>query len=133
MTRQQVVPPSMAALVENVAYSPAVRVGDLLLVSGQVGRDRDLRPVVGDLEQHVRAAFDNLRLVVEHAGGSLADVVELTTYHVDIESQLPTFMAVKREYFGDRDTLPAWTAVGISALTTPDYVVEIQATAYLGD
>lgn len=123
----------MSGMVEAVAYSPAVRAGDFLFVSGQVGRDADMQPVVGDLAEHVRAAFENLRRVVEHAGGSLTDVVELTTYHVGLEEQLPTFVAVKKEYFSDPSTLPAWTAVGIDSLTTPSYVVEIQATAYLGE
>ena len=131
MKAVQVVPASMAGLVDAVAYSPAVRAGDFLFVSGQVGRDTDMQPVVGDVAEQIRAAFDNLRLVVEHAGGSLVDVVDLTTYHVDLPEQLETFVAVKKEYFADPLTLPAWTAVGVDALTTPSYVVEIQATAYL--
>lgn len=132
MMSRQVVPPTMAGLVDSVAYSPAVRAGDFLFVSGQVGRGFDMQPVEGDLTRHIRAAFENLRVVVEHAGGSLADVVELTTYHVGLQQQLETFVAVKKEYFADPLTLPAWTAVGVDCLTTPSYVVEIQATAYLG-
>jgi enamine deaminase RidA (YjgF/YER057c/UK114 family) len=58
-------------------------------------------------------------------------VYELTTYHVDLPAQMPTFAAVKQRYFSDPASLPAWTAVGVSTLNSPDFLVEIAARAYI--
>ncbi len=131
MSREIVAPPHMRDLVTGVRYAPAVRIGHQLNVSGQVGRDERVSVVTGSLEDHIAAAFDNLAAVVATAGGSLADVYELTTYHVDIAAQMPVFAAVKQRYFGDPDTLPAWTAVGVTALASPEFLVDIAARAHL--
>lgn len=132
MTVDRIVPAGMRSVVESGAYSPAVRAGDFLFVSGQVGRDRNMEVVSSSLEDHIRATFDNLVTVLREAGAGVGDVVELTTYHVGLTDQMPTFTSVKREYFDDTTALPAWTAVGIEALNRPEFLVEIQATAYLG-
>lgn len=131
MNRTVICPEHMRALVEGGRYAPAVRIGDEVHVSGQVGRDRDLVAVTGSLEEHIVAAFENVREVVEAAGGMLADVYELTTYHVDLPEQMPVFAAVKQRYFSDPATLPAWTAVGVPALNSPDFLVEIAARAHI--
>lgn len=132
MSHRMIVPAAMSALVDNVSYSPAVRVGDEVHVSGQVGRDASMTAVTTSREAHIRQAFENLKLVLAEAGARLSDVYELTTYHVDLPSHMPTFVAVKREYFGDSTTLPAWTAVGVTALNHPDFTVEIAARAHIG-
>jgi enamine deaminase RidA (YjgF/YER057c/UK114 family) len=131
VTHRIIAPEFMCSLVDGGRYAPAVLVGDQLHVSGQVGRDRDLRPVTGSVEDHIVAAFENLRAVLAEAGADLSDVFELTTYHVDIEAQMPTFAAVKARYFSDPATLPAWTAVGVPALISPDFRVEISARAHV--
>lgn len=132
MTHEHIAPDPMRGLIEAGRYAPAVRVGDEVHVSGQVGRDRGMNPVTTSLEDHIVSAFENLAAVLEAAGGTLEDVYELTTYHVDIHEQMPTFASVKQRYFGVRETLPAWTAVGVVALAHPDFVVEIAARAHLG-
>lgn len=131
MTHGQIIPEHMAGLVTGLRYAPAVRVGDVIHVSGQVGRDRAMVAVTESLEAHVVAAFENLVDVLAAAGASLHDVFELTTYHVDIAEQMPVFADVKARYFGDAATLPAWTAVGVVGLASPDFVVEIAARAHV--
>ena len=131
MSHRMIVPAAMSSLVTNVTYAPAVRVGDEVHVSGQVGRDESMSPVTVSLEAHIRQSFENLRMVLEAGDATLSDVYELTTYHVDLPTQMPTFAAVKREYFGDADNLPAWTAVGVAALNHPDFLVEIAARAHI--
>lgn len=128
MTHEIFAPAHMAGL----SYAPAVRVGNDIHVSGQVGRDRDLRPVTTSLEAHIVAAFDNLVEVLAAAGAGLSDVYELTTYHVALAKQMPAFVEIKGRYFSDPSTQPAWTAVGVSALNSPDFRVEIAARAHLG-
>ena len=128
--RQVIAPASMASLVESGNYAPAVRAGDFVYVSGQVGRDETMTPVTSSLDDHIEAVFRNLVAVLEASGCSVADVVELVSYHVDLAEQMPAFQAVKRRYFGDPATLPAWTAVGVAALNSPAFLVEVKAVAY---
>jgi len=128
--REVIAPTFMATLVESGNYAPAVRAGDFVYVSGQVGRDETMTPVTSSLEAHIEAVFRNLVAVLEASGCEMADVIELVSYHVGLAEQMPTFQSVKRRYFGDPATLPAWTAVGVAALNSPAFLVEIKAVAY---
>lgn len=126
--RQAIIPPGMEPVYEQIHYAPAVRVGQTVYVSGQIGRDAQMRIVEGSEAQIVQA-FENLRHVLEAAGASLADVVDLTTFHTDMR-ELKLFMQVKDRYFV-RD-YPAWTAVGVAALGgVPGLIIEIKAVAVL--
>ncbi|SNT10412.1 Rid family hydrolase [Rhodococcoides kyotonense] len=130
-TRREVIAPAyMSSLVETSNYAPAVRAGDYVYVSGQVGRDRNLVAVTSSLTDHIAAAFANLVAVLDSAGCSPDDVVELVSYHTDPAGQMATFQEQKRKHFSNSATLPAWTAVGVSALNHPDFLVEIKAVAF---
>ena len=74
-------------------------------------------------------AFQNVARVLETAGGAMADVVELTTYHIAMDD-LPAVAAVKAEFF-PRD-YPAWTAVGVTQLALPEMLIEVKVTAVIG-
>jgi enamine deaminase RidA (YjgF/YER057c/UK114 family) len=127
--RMAVIPEGMEAVYEKIRYSPAVKVGNTVYVSGQIGRDSAMQLVEGR-EAQTAQAFDNLKRVLETAGASLRDVVDLTTFHTDMRD-LPLFMQVRDRYFRE-DPLPAWTAVGAHMLGgAPGYVVEIKAVAVL--
>lgn len=127
--RQSIVPPSFQALYDTYHFSPATRVGDTIWVSGQVGIDADMKPVEG-MQAQAQVAFECLRLVLEEAGASLADVVELTTFHIDLRGELEAFATVKDQYFPSR--YPSWTAVGVTELALPELRVEIRAVAVAG-
>lgn len=129
-SRAVIAPAYMSALVESGNYAPAVRAGDFVYVSGQVGRDQAMTPVESSLEDHIAAVFANLAAVLEAGGCDVADVIELVSYHVDLPAQMPTFQLVKRRFFGDPATLPAWTAVGVEQLNSPAFLVEVKAVAY---
>ncbi|KDB07225.1 Endoribonuclease L-PSP [Burkholderia sp. lig30] len=127
--RKAVIPDGMEAVYEKIRYSPAVKVGNTIYVSGQIGRDAAMQLVEGR-EAQMTQAFDNLERVLAAAGASLRDVVDLTTFHTDMRD-LPLFMQVRDRYF-DSDPLPAWTAVGAHMLGgAPGYIVEIKAVAVL--
>jgi enamine deaminase RidA (YjgF/YER057c/UK114 family) len=128
-TRRQVVPASMQGMYDAFHFAPATRVGDMIWVSGQVGIDAEMRPGVGMSEQ-ARLAFESLKTVLEAAGASLADVVELVTFHTDLRGDMPAFRAVKDTYFPDR--YPSWTAVGTTQLALPEFLVEVRAVAVAG-
>lgn len=110
-------------------FSPATRVGDLVWVSGQVGIDADGRPGDGMLAQ-ARLAFENLRSVLAEAGAALSDVVELVTFHTDLRGDIQEFVRVKDEFIPAN--FPAWSAVGVTQLAYPEFLVEIRAVAVVG-
>ena len=129
--REAIIPASMQAVYDKIGYAPAVKVGNTVYVSGQIGRDADLK-MVADSEAQIVQAFENLKLVLETAGASLADVVDLTTWHTDMR-HLPLFMQVRDRYLTTHP-LPAWTAVGAHMLGgAPGYIIEIKAVAVLPD
>lgn len=124
---ERIIPASMQAQYDNFHFAPAVRVGDLLLCSGQIGTD-ETGACQEDPEAQFRAAFEGLKTIVEEAGGSMADVVEMTTYHTDM-ALLGTFMKIKDEYVAE--PYPAWTAIGCTQLALPGALVEIRAQAHV--
>ncbi len=123
--RDVVLPAGRHALYEAHRYSAAVRSGDLLFVSGQVGSRDDGSPEP-DFEGQVRLAFANLAAVLQAAGCTFDDVVDVTTFHTDPATQIEAVMAVRNEVIGD-PPYPNWTAVGVTWLAGFDF--EIKAIA----
>lgn len=124
-TREPIFPVQRHALYDEHRYSAAIRSGDLLFVSGQVGSREDGSPEPV-FEKQVRRAFANLRSVLAAAGCTLADVVDVTTFHTDPEAQFETVMKVRSDEIGD-PPFPNWTAVGVTWLAGFDF--EIKAIA----
>lgn len=127
--RRLIVPPGLELLVERYRYAPGVLVGDTLYVSGQVGRDAQLR-VVEDLEAQFEQAFRNLGLVLSAAGMDFSDIVELETWLLDFQQDLPLLMKVKDRFLGD--TIPTWTGFGVAGFSMPGIRLEVKATAVRG-
>lgn len=128
-SRELVAPDEMLHLVERFNYSPAVRVGNMLYAAGQVGRDSDMNVITSSLEDHIVAAWENVGKVLAAAGASYDDIVEMTTFHVDLQEQLPLFLEIKDRFIKRSPVPPAWTAIGISELTFPGQLVEIKVIA----
>ncbi|NBB09150.1 RidA family protein [Pseudomonas sp. SLFW] len=124
--RTLIVPDTMTSLVERAGYAPAVSVGDTLYCAGQVGRTADLK-VIDDPEQQFIAAWDNLRQVLEAGGCTFEDIVDMTTYHVNMSQHMPVFRDVKNRLFPRG--LCAWTCIGVSELAHPGILVEIKCVA----
>jgi 2-iminobutanoate/2-iminopropanoate deaminase len=82
----------------HLPFSPAVRVGQLLFVSGQASVDDEGRLVPGSFEEEFRRSVANLKRIVEAAGGSLADVVQTRNYVRD-PANVPAFNQLYQEYF----------------------------------
>ncbi len=123
--RDAVFPAGRQALYEINRYSAAIRSGDLLFVSGQVGSREDGSPEP-DFEKQVQLAFANLREVLKAAGCTFDDIVDVTTFHTDPASQFDVVMSVKNEVFPQKP-YPNWTAVGVNWLAGFDF--EIKAIA----
>ena len=69
-----------------------------LFAAGQVGRDADMNVIDSSLEDHIVAAWENVSKVLAAAGASYEDIVEMTTFHVDLQEQLPLFLQIKNRY-----------------------------------
>jgi enamine deaminase RidA (YjgF/YER057c/UK114 family) len=123
--RKAIVPRSGHALNETYRYSAAIRSGDLLFVSGQVGSREDGTPEP-DFGKQVELAFSNLLAVLAAAGCELSDVVDVTTFHTDPKVQLETIMAVRDHFIGE-PPFPNWTAVGVTWLAGFDFEIKVIA------
>lgn len=113
-------------------YQMATRMegGRLLYTAGQVARDAEgnvLAP--GDIRTQAREVFQNLRRVLQAAGGELADLLKITTYITKIED-FPAVAEVRREFFPGE--LPASTLIVVSRLAQPDLLIEVEGMAALG-
>lgn len=123
--RDAVFPADRHALYDLHQYSPAIRSGDLLFVSGQVGSRADGSPEP-DFAKQVKLAFTNLKAVLAAAGGSFDDVVDVTSFHTDPQTQLETVMAIRAEEIGAAPW-PTWTAVGVTWLAGFDFEIKVIA------
>ena len=129
-SREHFAPRGMERSYHDYHYSPVVRVGDTVIVSGiPAGR--------GDTyEAKVRAMFESLRAHLATAGATLADVVELTSFHAGATdsatfgAEFARFAPIHHEFFPDH--YPAWSAVGTTALLQPGAPVELRAVAVIG-
>lgn len=128
--REYITPPGMENHVENFHYTPVVRVGETLHMTGQVGIDADLRSVEGR-EAHIVQAFENQQRLLEAAGADWGHVVEVVSYHTDLRD-LDLFLEVRDRYLGDHR--PTFTPVGTTALGTvdmPQTMLEIKCEAVI--
>ncbi len=111
-------------------YSQAIKVTGaqtILFLAGQVAYDKDGGAAHrGDFKAQARQVFACVRALVEAGGGTLANVVKITTYVTDVRHR-PEFREVRDEFFGVRG--PASTLVEVSKLSHPDYLIEVEAIA----
>jgi reactive intermediate/imine deaminase len=95
-------------------YSQAVKVDNTVYISGQIPLDpASMEVVEGGIDAQITRVFDNLKAVAAASGGSLADVVKLNIFLVDL-GNFPTVNEVMAQYFDE--PYPARAAIGVSAL-----------------
>ena len=100
-------------------YSDAVRVGDLVFLSGVVAGGEE--PA-----DQFRGIWRRIGRILEEAGSDLEHIVDITTYHVGMHDHIDDFIAVKAEFLPNN---PTWTAVGVTELYMPSAVVEVRVIA----
>lgn len=110
-------------------YSQAVKVGDTVYLSGQIGLDPQTMQLVDGIEAQVRRVFDNLSAVAAAAGGSLADIVKLNIFLTDL-GYFALVNSIMAEYF--KEPYPARAAVGVATLPR-GALVEADAVLVLAD
>jgi len=127
MHHKRVIDIPEAESYKRFKFSPAIKVGNTLYISGQVGRSPS-GEIPEDVASQARIALSSVKRVVEQAGGTLDDVVDLLTFHTDM-NELPAFAEVKSEFFSRE--FPTWTAIGVSAIGVPpqQFKLEVKAIA----
>lgn len=123
--RDAIYPAGRQALYDINKYSAAIRSGDLLFVSGQVGSREDGSPEPV-FEKQVELAFDNLAAVLKAAGCTFDDIVDVTSFHTDPATQFDVVNAVRAQRLGERP-YTNWTAVGVTWLAGFDFEIKVIA------
>ena len=117
----------------HLLYSPVVttRGGTTVFVSGLVSRDKQNNVIgKGDMAAQIRQVGENLKLSLEAVGATLKDVVRTCTYVTDIDEFFKN-VDVRQKYFGEG--LPTSSTIGVSRLSHPDFMVEVEAFAVIED
>ncbi len=125
--RDAIFPARPHALYQAHRYSPAIRANGFLFVSGQVGAREDGAPEP-DLVAQARLAFKNLNAILDAAGCSFEDVVDVTLLMTDPEKTFETVWPVMGEFWGE-PPFPALTGVGVTWLA--GFAFEIKVIAKL--
>ncbi len=115
------------------SYSPGWEVsnGRMVFVAGQIPWDSEGRTVArGDVAGQTRQVFENIRTVLAESGATLADVVKITIFAADIRYR-DAINQVRSEVF--EPPYPASTQVAVAALVDPEWLVEIEAVAFVPD
>jgi 2-aminomuconate deaminase len=125
------------------AFPHAKRIGNLLFLSGIGPRKRGRKEIPGvtldaagkidnyDIETQCRAVFENVRLVLEDAGASWKDIVDVTVFLTDMKKDFPIYNKLYAEYFaGDGKPNPTRTTIEVTALPTP-IAIELKVIAAL--
>jgi 2-aminomuconate deaminase len=126
------------------AFPHAKRVGELLFLSGIGPRKRDSKDIPGvtldsagnvvsyDTEAQCRAVFENVCLVLEDAGATWQDIVDVTVFLTDMKKDFPIYNRLYAEYFaGSGKPNPTRTTIEVRALPTP-IAIELKVIAAVG-
>jgi enamine deaminase RidA (YjgF/YER057c/UK114 family) len=111
---------------EDWGFSDAIVTSDTIYLSGVVAGVRDGET---DLRLAYTRAFERISEILKNAGATWDDVVEITSFHTDLTTQMPAMIAVKKNYV--KPPFPAWTAIQVSRLIPTNGVTEIKIVAKL--
>ena len=128
---------SPKTLIPPAGYSHIAKVnrGTIVYLAGQVSSDASGRLIgEGNFEAQVEQVFRNLKIAVEAAGGTMADIVKLNIYLVAAvdQAEVPKLRAIRNRYV-NVESPPASTLVVVSRLAQPGWLIEIEAVAALED
>lgn len=131
MIEERLDPPGLLKIPEMVSVTIATG-SRIVHISGQTSVDAEGKVVGSTHLEQSRQALKNLRLALESAGATLADVAKFSIFIVDYNwDALEAVMTAAKEVFGEPYPLTANTLVGVSSLWLPELLVEFEAVAVL--
>jgi enamine deaminase RidA (YjgF/YER057c/UK114 family) len=116
--------PKGLAFQEAWGYCESIKTGDTIYLSGVVA---GTRPGETDLTRSYEQAFERIGVILQKAGATWDDVVDITTFHTDLGTQMPAIVAVKNKYV--KPPFPAWTAIQVTRLIPDNGITEIKIVA----
>ena len=128
---KMIVPETLRERTDQMQFAPAVRAGDMVFCSGVIAALKEGEDPTE--EAYFRAAdeaFAEIDMILKEAGGSLADVVDITGYHVDFETHMAPMFRAKAKWMPG-PFFSCYTLIGISSLFNPLGFVELKARAYI--
>jgi len=128
MSYETVVTDSGRFMYDNFHFSEATKSNGFLLCSGVIGTGSDGK-VPADIKEEFRNAWKAIARLLGECDIACEDIVEYTTFHVNLQAHISDFMSVRDEFLSE--PWPAWTAIGITELAIPGAHVEIKVTARL--
>ena len=114
----------------KVGYSRAVRIGNVIEVTGTVADDKGQLVGKGDPYAQAKFALTKVQQYIEEAGGQLKDVIRTRMYVTNIDFW-EEFGRAHRDFFGD--IMPATSMIEVSRFIGPEYLIEIEASAILSE
>ncbi len=121
-----VVPKQLHHYYDDWQMSPGLACNGFVFFTGFTGSRAD-GSLSNDPKEQIHAVFDKISLVLEEAGLSFADIVEMTSHHVGLNQHLELFKSIRAEYV--QQPYPAWTAIEVAGFVRKDAIVEIRVIA----
>jgi enamine deaminase RidA (YjgF/YER057c/UK114 family) len=118
--------PAALKFEQDWGFSDAIVTGDTVYLSGVVAGVREGET---DLRLAYTRAFERIGEILKNAGANWDDVVEITSFHTDLTTQMPAVVAVKNIYV--KPPFPAWTSIQVSRLIPSNGITEIRIVAKL--
>lgn len=115
-------------------HASGILTGDDLFIAGQVGFDPKTGEILQGMSAQSKASLENLVSVVEAAGGCARDVAKLTIFVSDMEALSGSVADLQKAIFAafGTDYLPAISLIGVTALLSPEFLIEIEGHAKIG-
>jgi enamine deaminase RidA (YjgF/YER057c/UK114 family) len=111
-------------------YSAAVRAHGLLFIAGQVGYRPD-GSLPETIEEQTEWVLRRTEEVLRIEGLAMSDLVEVVSYHPDMQEHLAGFLETKKRFV--KEPFPAWSMIGVSGLARPEFLLEVRAVAAYPD
>jgi enamine deaminase RidA (YjgF/YER057c/UK114 family) len=128
MPIRAIIPPALATRAANARMSPAILSNGHLFLTGVTGVADD-GSMPEDIETQTRNIFAKLAMVLQEGGATLADIVEMTSYHIGLRDHFDAFDHIRCELLSE--PWPAWTAIEAAGLRRPGALVELRVIAAL--
>ncbi|MBP2699589.1 Rid family hydrolase [Photobacterium lucens] len=121
-----IVPEAFQHYVDDWHFTPVVESDGTVYLSGITAARAD-KPISRDPEEQFHDAFFKLGIYLEAAGLTFDDILEMTTYHINLKLNIDTFSKVKDEYI--KPPYPAWSAIGVAEFIPENALVEMRIVA----
>ena len=134
MANRKFINPAGVRRIGAFSHGAATKGGVTLYISGQISLDKDGNLVGrGDMRAQTQQVFENIRMILEEAGGHFDDVVKLTHYVVGLKpDHRPAITEVRNKYVNQANP-PASTMIGVPALVMDGLLIEVEAVAVIDE